>query len=126
MGESKSTGFGTFAPKAEKQDIEEEEEEEEEEESGEFISLHELRRNRISREGKFRDIFFNHLLRSSSSIIIFQETVIDNRKIFLLISNLILERVFFFPRNEFLVSIQELFLWTTNLSTLPKECCKTS
>lgn len=56
MGESKSRGFGTFAPtnqEAEKQDIEGEEEEEEE--SGEFISLHELRRNRISREGKFGD-----------------------------------------------------------------------
>ena len=51
-GKSTSSGFGTFAP-ATKEDENQDgsEEEDVEEDDGEFISLHELRKNRISREG---------------------------------------------------------------------------
>lgn len=48
------SGFGMFAPvtqEDEQQDGYTKEEDEEEEDDGEFISLHELRKNRISREG---------------------------------------------------------------------------
>ena len=52
LGKSTSSGFGTFAP-ATKEDGNQDgsEEEDVEEDDGEFISLHELRKNRISREG---------------------------------------------------------------------------
>ena len=57
LDEPSGSGFGTFAPATqedEKQDGREEDFEEDdfEEDDGEFISLHELRKNRISREGE--------------------------------------------------------------------------
>ena len=56
-GVVKSSGFGMFAPttqESRKEDYEEVEEEEEdkEEEEGEFVTLNEIRSNKISREGK--------------------------------------------------------------------------
>lgn len=53
MADSNSSGFGTFAPankEGEKNDVEEEDEDEETD--GEFITLQELRRNRLKEEGK--------------------------------------------------------------------------
>ena len=50
LDEASRSGFGTFAP-ANQEDEKQDDAEDVEEDDGEFVSLHELRKNRISREG---------------------------------------------------------------------------
>ena len=52
LDEPSGSGFGTFAPATQEDEKQDGGEEDFEEDDGEFISLHELRKNRISREGE--------------------------------------------------------------------------